>query len=245
MLLKRRERELIKALSLSYEFFPFIYLHFLRLLIACLKFNFWIYIRISISTLVICISKDYWMIIAFFEYALPSPLSISKNDIKPRTLLFLATYKKSQFSSVQSLSHGWLLPVHHQLPELPKPMSTVSVRSSNHLILCCPLLLLPSIFPSIRVFSMSQLFTSGGQSIGVSASTSFLPMNTQEWSPLWWTGWISLQSKGLSRVFSNTQLKSINSSALSFLYSPTLTFIHDHWKNHSFDYMDLCWHYHM
>ena len=61
------------------------------------------------------------------------------------------------------------------------------------------------------------------KSIGVSASTSVLPMNIQDWFPLGWTGWISLQSKGLSRVFSNTTVKSINSLALSFLYSPTLT----------------------
>ena len=78
------------------------------------------------------------------------------------------------------------------------------VMTFNHVIVYCPLLLLPSIFPSIRVFEMSQLFTSSGQNIGVLASTSVLPMNTQEWSPLGWTGWISLQSKGLSRVFSNT-----------------------------------------
>jgi len=84
----------------------------------------------------------------------------------------------------------------------PKPMSIESVMPSNHLILCRPLLLLPSIFPSIRVFS-NQLFASGGQSIGVSASVSVLSKNTQYWSPLGWTGWISLQSKGLSRVFSN------------------------------------------
>ena len=58
-------------------------------------------------------------------------------------------------------------------------------------------------FPASGSFQMSQLFTSGGQSTGVSASTSVLPMNTQDWSPLGWTGWISLQSKGLSRVFSN------------------------------------------
>ena len=76
--------------------------------------------------------------------------------------------------------------------------------SNNHLILCHPLLLLPSIFPASGSFQMSQLFASGGQSIGVSLSTSVLPMNTQDWSPLGWTGWISLQSKGLSRVFSNT-----------------------------------------
>ena len=93
----------------------------------------------------------------------------------------------------------------------------------------------PQPFPASGSFPMSQFFPSGGRSIGVSASTSVLPMNIQEWSPLGWTGWISLQSKGLSRVSSNTQFKSINSSALSFLYSPSLTSIHDYWKNHSFD----------
>ena len=99
---------------------------------------------------------------------------------------------------------------------LPKLMSFESVMPSNHLILCHPLLLLlPSIFPSIRVFSyesfpalgsflMSQFCTSGGQSIGASASASVLPMNIQDWSPFGWTGLISLLSKGLSRVFSNT-----------------------------------------
>ena len=93
----------------------------------------------------------------------------------------------------------------------------------------------PQSFPALGSFQMSPLFTSGGQSIGVSVSTSVLPMNTQDWSPLGWTGWISLQSKGLSRVFSRPQFKSINSSALSFLYSPTLTSIHDYWKNNSLD----------
>ena len=65
----------------------------------------------------------------------------------------------------------------------------------------------PQSFPVSGSFQMSQLFASGGQSIGVSASTSVLPMNTQDWSPLEWTGWISLQSKGLSRVFSNTTVQ--------------------------------------
>ena len=81
-----------------------------------------------------------------------------------------------------------------------KLMSIVSVMPSNHLILCHPLLLLPSIFLSIRAFSNE----SGDQSIGVSASKSVLPMNIQDWFLLEWTGWISLQSKGLPRVFSNT-----------------------------------------
>ena len=78
-----------------------------------------------------------------------------------------------------------------------------TIMSPNHLMPCCPLLLLPSIFPSIRVFPVSQLFASGGQSTGVSASTSVLSMNIQNWFPLGWSGWISLLSKGLSKVFSN------------------------------------------
>ena len=80
------------------------------------------------------------------------------------------------------------------------------VMPSNNLILCRPLLLLSSIFPSIKVFSNESALC-GGQNIGVSASTSVLPKNTQDWSPLGWTGWISLQSKGLSRVFNTTLQK--------------------------------------
>ena len=90
-------------------------------------------------------------------------------------------------------------------------------------------------FPASGSFLMSQFFALGGQSIGVSASTSVLPMNIQDWFPLGLTGWISSQSKGLSKVSPTPQFKSITSSALSFLYSPTLTSIHDHWKNHSLD----------
>ena len=82
--------------------------------------------------------------------------------------------------------------------------STESVVLSNHLILCCPLLLLPLIFPGIRIFPMGRLFISSGHSIGVSASASVLPMNIQGWFPLGWTCSISLQSKGVSRVFSST-----------------------------------------
>ena len=96
-------------------------------------------------------------------------------------------------------------------------------------------------FPASGSFPLSRLFTSGGQSLGASASASALPMNIQDWFPLGWTGWISLQSEGLSRVFSTPQFKSIDSSVLSFLYGPILTSIHDYWKNYSFDYTDLCW----
>ena len=120
-------------------------------------------------------------------------------------------------SSVQSLSHVWLFVTswttahqaslsitNSQSPS--KPMPIESVMPSNHLILSHPLLLLPSITAS-RSFQMSKLFASGGQSIGVSVSPSIFPVNTQDWSPLGWTGWISLQSKGLSKVFSNTMVQ--------------------------------------
>ena len=88
-------------------------------------------------------------------------------------------------------------------------------------------------FPASRSFAVSQFFTSGDQSTGVSASASVLPTNIQKWFLLGWTGWISLQFKGLSSP--SPQFKSINSLAFSLLYSPTLTSIHDYWKNHSFD----------
>ena len=89
---------------------------------------------------------------------------------------------------------------------LPRLISIESVMPSNHLILRHPLLL-PSVFPSTRSFPMSQLLASGGQSIGVLASTSVLPINTQDWFPVGWSGWIFLQSKGLSRVFSSTTVQ--------------------------------------
>ena len=85
---------------------------------------------------------------------------------------------------------------------LSKLTSMEPVMPSNHLILCHPLLP-PSIFPASGSFPVSLFFTSGGQRIGVSASASVLPVNIQDCFPLGWTGWISLQSKGLSRVFSN------------------------------------------
>ena len=87
---------------------------------------------------------------------------------------------------------------------LLKLMSIESVMPSNHLMLCHPLLLLPSIFPASGSFPISQFFTSGGQSIGLSTSASVLPVNIQDCFLLGWTAWISLQSKGFSRVFSNT-----------------------------------------
>ena len=126
-------------------------------------------------------------------------------------------------------------PVHHQLPELLKLMSFEAVMPSKHSSSIVPFSSCFQYFPASGSFTVSQFFTSGGQSLGASASASVLPMNIQDWFPLGWTGWISLQSEGLSRVFSTPQFKSIDSSVLSFLYGPILTSIHDYWKNHSFD----------
>ena len=133
------------------------------------------------------------------------------------------------------------LPVHHQLPEFTRThVHRVSdaIQPSHPLLSPFPLLLLPSIFPSIRVFSNESVLHIRWQSIGASASV--LPMNIQDWFPLGLTGSISLQSKGLSRVYSLPPFKSINSLALTFLYGPAHTSMCDYWKNHSFDYMDLC-----
>ena len=122
-----------------------------------------------------------------------------------------------QFSSVQSFS-VWLFatpwtPARQASLSITNSRSSLklicieSVMPSSHLIFCRPLLLLPQSLPASGAFPMSHHFTWGGQSIGVSALASILPKNTQEWSPLGWTGWISLQSKGLSRVFSNTTVQ--------------------------------------
>ena len=155
-----------------------------------------------------------------------------------------------QFSSVQSLSPvglfvtPWTAARQASLSitnsqRILKLTSIEPVMPSNYLTLCCPLLFLPLIFPSIRVFPVSQFFTSCGQSIEASASASVLPMNIQDWFPLGLTGLISLQSKGLSEVFSRVywipQFKSINSLVLSFIYGATLTSIHNYWKNYSFN----------
>ena len=94
-------------------------------------------------------------------------------------------------------------------------------------------------FSASGSFLMSQLFSSGDQNIGTLASALVLPINIQEWFPLGLTGLVSLQSKGLLESPSTSQFKSINSSVLTILYTPTLTSIRDCWKNHSFDYTDL------
>ena len=147
--------------------------------------------------------------------------------------------------SVQSVVSDSLWPheLQHARPPCPSPTQGVYSNSCPSSWWCHPAISssvipfssCPQSLPASESFPMSQLFAGCGQSIGVSASASVLPKNTQDWSPLEWTGWISLQPKGLSRVFSNTTVKTINSLVLSFRHSPTLTSIHDHRKNHTLD----------
>ena len=129
----------------------------------------------------------------------------------------------------------------HARPPCPPPSPGVYSNSCPLSQWCHPAILssvvifssCPQSLPASGSFQMSQFSTSGGQSIGVSASASVLPMNIQDWSPC---------SPMDSQESSPTpQFKSINSSLLNFLYGPTLTSIHDHWKNHSFDSTELCW----
>ena len=130
-------------------------------------------------------------------------------------LLFIGTI---QFSSVQSLSHVQLFAnpwITDARPPCPSPTPGVHSDSCPSSRWCHPAISssvipfssCPQSLPASGSFPISQLFAWGGERFGVSASTSVLPMNTQDWSPLGWTGWISLQSKGLSRVFSNTTVQ--------------------------------------
>ena len=150
------------------------------------------------------------------------------------------------FGSVQSLSRVRLFvtpwTAAHQASlsiinfrGLLKLMSIESVMPSNHLILCCPLLLLPSIFPSIKVFSNESV-------LGIrwpkywSFSFSISPSDEHSGLISFRIHWLALLAvQGILKSSPTPQLKSINSLAFSFLFSPTLTSIHDHWKNHSLD----------
>ena len=133
-------------------------------------------------------------------------------------VLIYITFRLVQFSSVQSLScvrlsvTPWITACQASLSNTNsgsslRLTSIESVMPSRHLILCRPLVLLPSIFPSIRVFSSESALRIRWPKYWSFSFTSVLPVNTQDWSPLGWTGWTSLQSKGLSRVFSNTTVQ--------------------------------------
>ena len=141
--------------------------------------------------------------------------SVVSNSAKPWTAACQASL---------SITNSW---------SLLKLMAIESVKPSNHLILCISFFCLQS-FPASGSFPMSQFFVSGGQSIGVSALPSVLPMNIQDWFLLGLTDLISLQSKGFSRVFNTIVQKHQFFGAQLSLWSNSM-FIHDYWKNHSFD----------
>ena len=130
----------------------------------------------------------------------------------------------------------------HARPPCPSPTPRVYSNSCPSSQWCLPAISssvisfssCPQSLPESGSFQMSQFFASGGQSIGVSASASVLPMNIQDWFPLGWTGLISLYSKGLSRVFSSTAVQKHQFFGTQ-LYSPTLKSIQDYWRNHGFD----------
>ena len=136
-----------------------------------------------------------------------------------------------------------------QNTRLPCPSPSPGVCSNSHLLSrwCHPTISssvalfssCPQFSPALGSIPMSQLFVSGGQSIGTSASVP--PMNIQGWFPLELTGLISSLSKEFSKFFSSTTIQKHQFFMLSLLYGPTLTSVHDYWRNHSFDYMDLCW----
>ena len=154
--------------------------------------------------------------------------------------------EKPSVQSVQLLSHVWLFLMTPQTAarqaslsitnswSLPKLMSIESVMPSNHLILCCPLLLLPSIFPSIRVFSNQSVLRIRWSNYW-SFSLSISPSSEYSGVISFRFDWLDLLAEDSQESSPKPQFKSINSLALSFLYSPTLTSIHDHWKNHSLD----------
>ena len=128
----------------------------------------------------------------------------------------------------------------HARPPCPSPTPRVDTNPCPLSQWChpaisssvAPFFSCPQSLPASGSFPMSQLFAWGGQRTGVSASAWVLPMNSQERCPLGWTGWILLQSKGLSRVFSNTTVQKHQFFGAQLFHSPTLTSTHDHWKNH-------------
>ena len=144
-----------------------------------------------------------------------------------------ATPWTTAYQASLSITNSW---------SLRKLMSIESVMPSNHLILCCPLLLPPSMFPSIRVFSNKlALHIRWPKYYSFSFSFSFTLMNIQGWFPLGLTGWSPCCPRDSEEASPAPQFKSIDSLVLGLCHSPILTTVHDNGKNHSFDYIDLCW----
>ena len=162
----------------------------------------------------------------------------------PKWLKAGCIFQSVQFSHSVVSDSLWPHELQHARPPCPSPTPRVHSNSHPWSQWCQPAISssvvpfssCPQSLTASESFPMSQLFAWGGQSTGVSALASFLPKNTQDWSPLEWTGWISLQSKGLSRVFSNTTVQKHQFFSDSCLHSSTLTSIH---KLDRFNYMKV------
>ena len=161
--------------------------------------------------------------------------SVQLSSVTHQVQLFVTPWAAAQQSSLSIINSQNLLNYYPSSQWCHQTISSSVFPFSSHI----------QSFPASGSFPVSQFFTSGRQSIGVSALASVLPMNTQDWSPLEWTGWISLQSKGLSRIFSNTTVQKRQFCSAQLSYSPNLTTIHDYRKNQSFDWMSLCWQSHL
>ena len=206
------------------------------LLLACKWLTSWCVLAWSLICTQVERERNLWCLFLFLQ----------RNQLYQ--IRALPLWPHLTFSSVE-LSHSVmsdsLRPHELQCARPPCPSPTPRVHSNScassrwcHPAIpssVVPFFSCPQALPASGSFPMSQLFASGGQSIGVSASESVLSMNTQVWSPLGWTGWIFLRPRDSKESSPTPQFKSINSSALSFLHSPTLTSIHDHWKNYSLD----------
>ena len=182
--------------------------------------HYWLTRPTSISVCV-CVCMHV-CIYSIWEVTLSIWVKISSIQLLSRVWLFVTPWITAHQASL-SINNSWSSPNSCPSSRWCHPAISSSV---------VPFSSCPQSFPAAESFPMGQLFTWGSQSIGVSASTSDLPMNTQDWPPLEWTGWTARDSQESSPT---PQFKSINSLVLSFLHSPTLTSIHDHWKNHSLD----------
>ena len=161
---------------------------------------------------------------------------LRENSIETYTFSWVAQSRPTLRDPMDCSTPG--LPVHHQFLEFTQlDVHWVSATISSSVI---PFSFCLQSFPASGSFQRSQLFASGGQSIGISASTSVLPMNIQDWFPLGLMDWYPCILRDSQESSLTPEFKIINSLAPNFLYNPTLTSIHDSWKNHSFDYTDLC-----
>ena len=173
------------------------------------------------------------------NFLYPSPIS------DPQRFHMHTLFQSVQFSHSVMSDSLWHHELQHARPPCPSPTPGVHPNTCPSSRWCHPAISssvvpfssCPQSLPASWSFPMSQLFAWDGQSTGVSALASVLPMNTQDWSPLGWTSleWTQCSPRDSQESSPTPQFKSINSSALSFLHSPTLTSIHDHWKNHSLD----------